>query len=128
MLAISIYLAKIIGTNMVVLSLLIMFNPERMRRAMDAIFENQGLRFLFAMLTVIVGTILINLHNIWDLDWPIVITIIAWIVFLRGILRLYFPHTMRQFTQRFAHKYTYIFSGVGAFIIGAFLLYEGIFY
>src|SRR5690349_9441155 len=124
MLDISAYLAKVIGINMLIISILLLTKPKEMKAVMDAIFANKGLVFLMGLLTTIFGTILIVLHNEWFLDWPIVITILAWIVFFRGLARLFIPNTFRNFTQKFSHPSAYISSGVVAFLIAIFLIYN----
>jgi hypothetical protein len=127
MLYTSYYLAKIIGLNMVIISLALLFKPQMVRSAMETIFENRGQLFLFAILNVIVGAILINLHNLWVFEWQLVITLIAWIVFLRGVTRLFFPYLMRRITSRISFSYSHWIVGVCALCIGLFLLYQGYF-
>jgi hypothetical protein len=127
MLDISTYLAKVIGINMLIISILLLIKPREMKAAMDAIFANPGLVFLLGLLTTIFGTILIVLHNEWFLDWPLVITILAWIVFLRGLARLFIANTLRNFTQKFSKIYTYRFSGIAGLLIAIFLIYNGFF-
>ena len=77
----SYYLAKVIGLNMSVIGLLLLLRPNKIRSAIEAILESRGLLFLFGILNLILGAVLINLHNLWVMDWQVIIILIGWIVF-----------------------------------------------
>lgn len=124
---ISAYLARVIGINMCAIALALLFKPETMRAAMDALFENRGTVLLYGILTTIFGSILINVHNEWFWGWPIIITIIGWIVFVRGIMRLFFSEHIRNFTKQYSNRAMYRTAGTVSFLVSLFLLYEGFF-
>ena len=46
---------------------------------------------LSAVVTLMLGLALVLQHNIWVMDWQVLVTILCWIVFLKGLFLLFFP-------------------------------------
>lgn len=122
---ISAYLARVVGINMCAIALALLIKPDMMRTAMNAILEHRGTVLLYGIFTTIFGSILINVHNEWFWGWPIVITIIGWIVFIRGLMRLFFSEHIRNFTHQFSNRAMYRTAGIISLLLSLFLLYEG---
>ena len=80
----------------------------------------------FFLFTLVMGLMIVSVHNRWILGWPIVITAIGWIITLKSVLYLIYP----QFTRRFADWPEYILciyirmSGIAVTAIGARLVYQ----
>lgn len=123
---ISLFLAKAFGLYFVIISLFLIFNYKALLLTISDLTQNRGTLFLAAILTVILGIILILIHNIWIMGWQAIVTLLCWLTFIAGLVRLYFP----QFILNKAAKMLPIRSGCIAIgftclIIGAFLLYHG---
>ena len=54
--------------------------------------KSQGLTFISGLMALVIGMLLVKYHNIWVRDWIVLITIIAWIALLKGIMLIAFPH------------------------------------
>jgi hypothetical protein len=52
--------------------------------------------YLAGALWFIAGLSIIRTHNIWMLDWPVLITLIGWFAFLGGLGRMFFPQTAQE--------------------------------
>ena len=68
------------------------------------------------------GLVLLRLHNRWQLDWPLLITLLSWALLAAGLLRLFFPKA-KQLPQS---RGTYLFL-ILLFSIGGFLTFKGYF-
>ncbi len=64
-------------------------------------------------------------HNIWVADWRVLITILGWSTFIKGIQKIGFPDHIRRQAQRF--KSEQIYSGVFLFAMGGYLLWMSLF-
>lgn len=53
--------------------------------------ESPALLLIAGFMTLLLGLILVNTHNIWVADWPVVITLFGWLVLASGIMRTMFP-------------------------------------
>jgi len=71
------------------------------------------------------GLVTVALHNIWALDWRLVITLLGWVTLIKGIMKIAFPEFIHQQAQRLRKKQE--FSALALFVAGAWLLWKGIF-
>ena len=68
-------------------------------------FENSpGLTYFAGMITLILGMLLVGYHNIWIKNWTLVITLIGWLILLKGIMLIAFPQCISFFKGWY--KYT----------------------
>ena len=72
-------------------------------------------------ITLLMGLITIILHNIWILNWKIIITILGWSTLIKGIMKIGFPEQINKQAQRFKKKQ--IVSAVFLILLGAFLFW-----
>lgn len=87
---VSIFLAKFWGWYLIIFFVVLSFNPKRIKQIFDDM-RDQKFAILAAFLAIIVGLINILLHNVWEADWRLIITVIGWIALLIGLLLLSFP-------------------------------------
>lgn len=109
---------------MVIMSFFLVFRRGEMKSLMKDILSQPALYFVIAIVTLILGLLMVTSHNIWVMGWPVVVTVIAWMVLISGILRLLFP----EFAGKMGRKCIESAYGLWVtasvnFIIGAYLLY-----
>ncbi len=67
--------------------------------------ENSPLgTFMAGVFAVIIGMLLIEHHNIWVKDWPVIITMIGWIALVKGALFIAFPQLLGFFKGSFKNQ------------------------
>ena len=44
--------------------------------------------------TLLLGMLIVNLHNVWVQDWQVLITLIGWILLIEGVLYLTAPQVL----------------------------------
>ena len=47
---------------------------------------------------------MVLVHNVWVADWRIVITLLAWLTLIKGIVRLNLPHAVPRTMMYFRTK------------------------
>lgn len=124
----SIFLAKVMGIYFIIVSLAFLLNKKKLIEAIPELMENYALRLVLYIFTLILGILLIVSHNIWELNWTVVITIIAWLVFIKGALNLLFPHFLNKLAEPWLRSEPLIISSIILnLLIGIFLFYYGYF-
>ena len=123
--ALSIFLAKVIGGYLVIFSLYMLFRQDMMRALIKDILSQRALLFFMALLTLIVGLLLVASHNIWVMAWPVIITVFAWLTLVGGILRLGFPDQISKVGSVWLKNPSYLRTAAVVFLIlGLFMLYK----
>lgn len=124
---ISIFLAKTIGLYLLIMALVMLFNAQRLRAMID---ESGHLSALFfsGVVSVIIGILIIISHNIFELNWRGLITVIGYLTLIKGIARLIFTRLSSRIIERFAHNYVaYYISIIIVLAMGIYLGYIGFF-
>ena len=78
----SIILAKTYGIYFIFVGLGLFFSPSRFRDWYKAILNEDRRQLLGALFSLLIGALIIAVHNIWASDWRLIITLIGyWGVF-----------------------------------------------
>ena len=102
----SITLARIIGPSFLAIALAMVMQPQAFREAL-AEFKNGGQKMLLLLagcVHVILGLFLVVTHNSWLADWTTLLTIVGWLLLLRGIFLLWFPNSMAPLAKSLEAK------------------------
>ena len=124
---ISIFLAKVIGLFLVISTLAIIIRYKKFVSIEEEAAKNKILIYLSGFIALIIGILLIISHNIWVLDWRVVITLIGWMVFVKGVLRIFFPELAIKIIGKKSSKKWLLWAEVIFFLIGLYLIYKGFF-
>ena len=82
----SLFLAGIIGPILMALSLSEYLNFKIWKDVHPTVVYLNGL----VLLTM--GIVIVRIHPSWTIGWPLIITIIGWLLILFGLLRMFFPN------------------------------------
>lgn len=86
----SIFLAKFWGWFLIIFFLILSLRPKRIRQIFSYLKDEKFL-IIIALFAIIVGLFNILFHNIWELNYKIIITGIGWISLLKGLALFIFP-------------------------------------
>lgn len=90
------------------------------------LLHNPPLMFITGFFTLILGILLVVGHNIWVWNWRVIVTLISWIVLIKGISIIVYPHVIDKASFYFIRDINMAYAGMGFnFIIGLVLVYFG---
>jgi len=119
----SMFLTIVIGWYMVIFGALILIRHSYVKSVMADILVQRGLFFILAIITLILGLLLVASHNIWIMGWTVIITVFGWMVLIGGLFRLFFPEEAKKLGQSFLnHPVGMKIAGVVFLIFGVVLL------
>jgi uncharacterized membrane protein len=98
---ISMFIAKIFGLCYLVVGVGLAFNRKLFQKTMKDFCENSALVFLSGLSALVIGVVIILVHNIWVANWTVIITLIGWAAFTKGAWMLIFPNTVCQFIKAY---------------------------
>lgn len=91
-------------------------------RIVEDFEKSQGLTFISGFITLIIGMLLVRYHNIWARDWTVLITIVAWMSLLKGIMLIVFPQSISYFKGMYKNTRAW---GIFMIVIGLLFGYFG---
>ncbi len=120
------FLSKVLGIYLIIISMMLFTNMHMNVSLIHALIGNAPLMYVTGFFTVILGLLMVVSHNIWEWNWRVIITIIAWIILLKGLSILFFPHMIDKTTMLFLRdiKLLYVSAGIDL-ILGVALTYFG---
>jgi hypothetical protein len=94
--ATSIFLAKLLGPILVLAAVAVFMN----RKSLEALareFLNSPALLLLGFLDFAAGLAIVLTHNVWVADWRVIITLLGWLLLLRGIVRTLIPDQVKPY-------------------------------
>ncbi len=116
----SIFLAKFWGWYLIIYFTLLLVYPKRIKQLFEYTKDEKFI-IIISFLAIILGLLNIIAHNIWVLDWRIIITLFGWFTLLKGITLFAFPTFAIKMIDRFDSKWFH-FLIFPIFVFGIFLL------
>ncbi len=123
----SIFLAKAMGIYFLVISLVLLIRPKGFDAAVQDLKERPGLLFFTAIVTLVIGILLVLSHNIWVMNWRVIITILCWIVFLKGMLRVFEPSIGMKWAEMICKPKSARIVGIVMLVVSLVLVLFGFF-
>jgi hypothetical protein len=122
----SIFIAKLMGPYFLVAGVGMALNASGFRDVMKAFLKNDATIYLAGVLALALGLAIVNVHNRWALEWPLIITVFGWLSILSGIMRMTFPKLVAKIGSGiFESRAVMTVGGVSAIVLGAILSFLG---
>lgn len=122
----SIILAKILGLYFLAIGFAFILNPDRFKRIYIQTMKDENFLFLGAILALLIGALIISVHNKWVLGWPVIITVLGWWSLIKGYALFIYPDSIKYFS--FIQNRSITFYRTVSLIyllLGLFLIYKG---
>lgn len=125
---ISIFLARVMGLYFIIVSLAFILNRQYFLLLMNSLLQNTELLFVLGINVLLIGILLVVGHNLWVNDWRVVITIIAWLIFIKGLSYIFMTQVIMALSKSILEfPAIYFVSAIVNFLIGSYLCYFGFF-
>ena len=119
----SLFLAKFWGWYLLIFFFVLSFNPRRIQQIFEDLKDQKFLIFA-AFAAIIIGLLNILFHNIWELSWKFIITILGWTSLFIGLGLFVFPEPTTRKLAVLNLKFVQTIY-VLLFLLGIFLLNMG---
>ena len=120
------FLATLIGFFSVIACLALLLKPRHIQTVLRAI-ENEGTLLTIGLINITFSLAYLLSYNTWDHSWRTIITVIGWLILLKGAFYLFMPEKTMQILATWKTKYMTwvpIILVVGV-ILGCALVYLG---
>jgi uncharacterized membrane protein len=122
----SIFIAKLLGPMFVLVGIAILSKPEAFRVLLKEFIESHVLMYLAGFLGLVAGLALVLNHNVWLLDWRLIITLIGWATIVRAVVTIFQPQQIVSLgLKAIQHKGIIFGAAVTDLAIGLILSYFG---
>jgi hypothetical protein len=121
----SVQLGTVIGPFSLIIGLSVLLYPKVWMKVFDH-FSKDHLSFLGLMfLSLLLGLFLVRVHNVWEMNVYVIITLIGWGALLKGAIYFLLPGDMiKSMMKMFKSEGLYVFGGLVWTVAGAALTYQ----
>jgi hypothetical protein len=87
----SIFLAKLLGPILLVAGIAMLINRKQLDALVQELLRSPLLLILLGVIDLAIGLAIVLTHNVWVADWRIIITLLGWLLIVRGAVRMLVP-------------------------------------
>jgi hypothetical protein len=122
----SIFLARLLGPLLLAPGIGMLANPRVFRAMASEVVGNVTLIYLFGLIDFAAGLAIVLTHNVWVPNWRLFITLLGWLLLVRGAARILFTDRVMEFAKTVVrNKRIYPISGAVVSVLGLVLCYFG---
>ncbi len=121
---ISLVAAKILGIYLVVGGLMAIFRGKTLPHMLKDFFGHPAVVYLTGVILVFLSSLLLIQNNIWDGSWRTIVTVVTWLVLIKGLSYIFFPEMMQKMVTKKLLDSVSLY-GLIAVIVGVYLFYLG---
>ncbi len=119
------YLAKLIGLMFLIIGAFIIYRKDCVNKIVDDLHEHPSMIVVTGIINLLLGLLIVLSHNVWVLGWPVIITILGYLILIKGLLRLFACEYNKELTRCLLKGHGTLIWGIITVVIGAFLTYMG---
>jgi hypothetical protein len=118
-------IAGLIGPTFVAVAVGLLLNLGSISAVLEPLSRDPALVLIYGIFLFVAGMAIVRFHNHWEANWPVLVTIVGWLLVVGGLVRILFPLRFAAATGAFAQS-----SGIMATVavvllaIGAFLSFK----
>lgn len=120
----SIFWARLLGLFTVILCAGMQFHATLYNAFTFALIKEPEVMMVMGIFTLLFGLFIVVSHSIWK-GWPILVTVVGYLVTIKGIILAFHPQHMVQIITKIGSHVG--LSTLPAFVLGLVLIYFGYF-
>ena len=121
----SIFLAKVIGLFGTISISAIVFRYKAHLVMEEDSAKSPSMVYMSGFLFLLLGVLVTVSHPVWVFSWPVVITILGWLLLLKGVMRIFFPDLIKNLIEKKKSIKRFILAEMVSLLISLYLLYQG---
>jgi hypothetical protein len=117
---------QLLGLLYLAVGIGILVNQNFYRKLLEDFTQNLSASYLGGAAALVIGYLIVVYHNVWEMNWPVIITIAGWLALIKGLLILISPSLAFDMAKGLKRNKTYLYASAAFLaIFGAILMYLG---
>lgn len=111
----AILVARVLAVIYLSVAVLAMRGKADYKKIIKSFENSPALTIMTGMAAILIGMIIIMKHNVWMMEWQVLITIVGWASLIKGILLIAYPEMMYGFKHTFkdTKKWSIVLVAIG---------------
>ncbi len=122
----SVVAANVVSWALLILGLSYLLQARAWARFVRTAIHRPDQILPMVLVVLVLGLCVVWTHNVWVLESPVIVTIVGWVMAVKGTVYLIAPQTLNFFGRWSEDSLRGYITGAGALvtILGAILVYE----
>jgi hypothetical protein len=120
----SMFLAKLLGVYLLIIAIDMFLRRKELESAVKDFASSRGMLAFSGSTSLFVGLAIVIAHPVYMWNWQGLITLLGYLLVVRGILRLAFPSCLQKTVVPCFHGRYWLICLI-LLVIGAYLTYMG---
>jgi hypothetical protein len=121
----AVFIARLVGPVFVAVGLGILLNGTFYTALILEAVHSPTLIYFSGLMALIPGLAILNVHRTWS-GWPVIVTIVGWLMVIGGAFRLVLPATTATLAGDIYTKAAVLLTIAAIMVVvGAYLCFEG---
>jgi hypothetical protein len=121
----AIWISKFLGPVILVLSIPMIVTPTSLQETTRRFLADSPLVLISGVVAMTAGLSIVNTHNVWVLDWTLIVTLFGWALVLGGASRVVAPRVVDRVGGAMMDRPTMTrVAGIFWAFLGAFLMFK----
>ena len=112
----SIFLAKLLGPILLVAGIAMLVNRKQLDAIAQELLGSPLLLLLLGIIDFAIGLAIVLTHNVWVADWRVIITLLGWLLLVRGAVRMLVPEQAKALGTKLLKNSTVICASLAVTI------------
>jgi hypothetical protein len=122
----SIFIARLLGPVLLVAGIAMLINRKQLDAIIAEVLRSPLLLLLLGIIDFAVGLAIVLAHNLWVADWRLIITLLGWLLMVRGAVRMLASEQAKAIATKLLKDSRVIGGGLAVTIVlGVVLSYFG---
>jgi hypothetical protein len=125
MMATSKIIAGLIGPTFVAVAAALLLNLGSISVVLEPLSRDAALVLIYGIFLFVAGLAIVRFHNRWAANWPVLVTILGWLLIVGGLVRMLFPLRLAAVAGDFSQGSSMMaVVAVVLLVVGAFLSFK----
>lgn len=90
------WLASVFGPFMLIMGLWMLLFADNLMKVRTAIKGNPAIFHCGVTANLLIGLVLLSEYNVWSMDAYVLVTLLGWVMVVRGIIGLFLPQLLMK--------------------------------
>lgn len=109
-------IASIFGPILVIMGIWGLLYQDNVKKVAESVKKNPSILYLGGVVNLIVGLTIIHISPEWNLNISVLVTILGWLLFIRGLTVFFLPNLILKMVK--AQSNAYVFFGLVSIVWG----------
>ena len=117
--------ANLLGLYLLVIGIIFATRPEYYSNILRSVKLTSFSMVVTGVLTIFIGLFLVEHHNVWVFKPRVIMTLISWVILIKGLLVTLIPEQMITLYYRWVTPKRLLVSSIIYIILGFIMVFDG---